>query len=264
MRIYTSISFRSFVIGLTSFAGISINGLVNFSDLNSASVNAQSFPSDTSSNAGSNQYLVYLLNVANVKQAKMLAPDAFITRLDTGEQVVQLGRFNNLNLAQRRAAQFSQAGLAPQIRTVQGRFGASTNIPVNTVPVIPQTIPVESFPVMTTNNLPLPSVPSAQFPNNQIEIVRSPQSDPLPIPQTSFPIASQGVANTAQLRYFVIIPTGTVSELQRVQAIAPASQLRSSYRGTYIEVQGYPDRLSAETLNLTIRRQGFDSRVVFF
>jgi hypothetical protein len=212
----------------------------------------------------------------------MLAPDAFISRLDTGEQVVQLGRFNNLNLAQRRAAQFSQAGLAPQIIMVQGKFGTRANIPVNNIPAIPSIpqnsapIPVESIPVQTTNNLPLPGVPGTQFPNNQIEIVRSPQSDPLPIPQPnqsfpnqnisqpSFPIASQGVANTAQLRYFVIIPTGSVSELQRVQAIAPASQFRSSHRGTYIEVQGYPDRTSAETLNLTIRRQGFDSRVVFF
>ena len=49
-----------------------------------------------------------------------------------------------------------------------------------------------------------------------------------------------------------------------MQAIAPNAQLRSSYRGTYIEVQGYPDRGSAETLSQTIRRQGFDSRVVFF
>jgi hypothetical protein len=282
MRLYTSTPVRSFAIGLVSFVGISINGLVNFIDLNSASSNAQSFPSDASSNAGSTQYLVYLPNVANVKQAKMLAPDAFISRLDTGEQVVQLGRFNNLNLAQRRAAQFSQAGLAPQIIMVQGKFGTRANIPVNNIPAIPSIpqnsapIPVESIPVQTTNNLPLPGVPGTQFPNNQIEIVRSPQSDPLPIPQPnqsfpnqnisqpSFPIASQGVANTAQLRYFVIIPTGSVSELQRVQAIAPASQFRSSHRGTYIEVQGYPDRTSAETLNLTIRRQGFDSRVVFF
>lgn len=282
MRLYTSTPVRSFAIGLVSFVGISINGLVNFIDLNSASSNAQSFPSDSSSNAGSTQYLVYLPNVANVKQAKMLAPDAFISRLDTGEQVVQLGRFNNLNLAQRRAAQFSQAGLAPQIIMVQGKFGTRANIPVNNIPAIPSIpqnsapIPVESIPVQTTNNLPLPGVPGTQFPNNQIEIVRSPQSDPLPIPQPnqsfpnqnisqpSFPIASQGVANTAQLRYFVIIPTGSVSELQRVQAIAPASQFRSSHRGTYIEVQGYPDRTSAETLNLTIRRQGFDSRVVFF
>ena len=71
------------------------------------------------------------------------------------------------------------------------------------------------------------------------------------------------MTNNAQLRYFVIIPTGSVSELQRVQAIAPTAQLRSSYRGTYIEVQGYPDRASAETLSGTIRRQGFDTRVVF-
>jgi hypothetical protein len=284
MRLYTSTPLRSFAIGLVSLVGISINGLVNFIDENSTSANAQSFPSDAS-NAANNQYLVYLPNVANIKQAKMLAPDAFISRLDTGEQVVQLGRFNNLNLAQRRAAQFSQAGLAPQIIMVQGKFGTRANIPANTIPAIPPSIPqnsapipVESIPVQTTNNLPLPGVPGTQFPNNQIEIVRSPQSDPLPIPipqpnqsfpnqnisQPSFPIASQGIANTAQLRYFVIIPTGSVSELQRVQAIAPASQFRSSHRGTYIEVQGYPDRTSAETLNLTIRRQGFDSRVVFF
>jgi hypothetical protein len=288
MRIYTSTPLRSFAIGLVSLVGISINGFVNFIDANSASANAQSFPSDAS-NAGNNQYLVYLPNVANIKQARMLAPDAFINRLDTGEQVVQLGRFNNLNLAQRRAAQFSQAGLAPQIRMVQSKFGTTASNPIPSIPVsnpVPQNsapIPVESIPVQTTNtNSSLPGVPGSQFPNNQIEIVRSPQSDPLPIPQSvpqtipqpnqsfpnnsqpSLPIASQGVLNTVQLRYFVIIPTGSVSELQRVQAIAPSAQLRSSYRGTYIEVQGYPDRTSAETLNLTIRRQGFDSRVVFF
>jgi threonine synthase len=77
-------------------------------------------------------------------------------------------------------------------------------------------------------------------------------------------IAAQNLPNAAQLRYFVIIPTGLVSELQRVQAIAPNAQLRSSYRGTYIEVQGYPDRPSADILSSTIRRQGFDSRVAFF
>jgi hypothetical protein len=77
-------------------------------------------------------------------------------------------------------------------------------------------------------------------------------------------IATQNTPVGVQLRYFVIIPTGLVSELQRVQAIAPNAQLRSSYRGTYIEVQGYPDRASAETLNATVRREGFNSRVAFF
>ncbi len=263
---------RSLAFGLASLLSVSANLLINF---NSAS-NAQSFPNDsvtvTPVSAGA-QYLVYLPNVANVKQAKVLAPDAFISRLDTGEQVVQLGRFNNLNLAQRRAAQFSQAGLAPQIKTVQSKFAT---VPSNTVqPITPTSsapIPVESVPIQTTRPDALPNVPGSELPNNQsnaIEIVRSPQpvsqqSQPIPIQNASQPIASQGIVNTSQLRYFVIIPTGQTSELQRVQAIAPSAQLRSSYRGTYIEVQGYPDRPSAETLNLTIRRQGFDSRVVFF
>lgn len=233
-------------------------------------------------NSGATQYLLYLPNAANIKQAKILAPDAFVSRLDTGEQVVQLGRFNNLNLAQRRAAQFSQAGLAPQIKTVLGKFATIPNATASTLPSVPvftpfpnssAPIPVESMPIPTSRtNDALPNVPSSGFPNpqssqsNAIEIVRSPQSISQSIPQQSQPIpeiANSGLTNGAQLRYFVIIPTGSVSELQRVQAIAPTAQLRSSYRGTYIEVQGYPDRASAETLSGTIRRQGFDTRVVF-
>jgi hypothetical protein len=290
MRLHTQTHLRSFALGLISLVSISTNF--------SAPVNAQSFPNDSSpvnqANTGSTQYLVYLPNVANIKQAKILAPDAFVSRLDTGEQVVQLGRFNNLNLAQRRASQFSQAGLAPQIRTVQSKFTATTSLPsslpVNTVPSIPNSnplpqssapVPVESIPIPNSRtNDALPGVPNSDIPNtasnnppnnsNAIEIVRSPQPIPqasqsIPVQSNPQPISSANQSNTnnAQLRYFVIIPTGSVSELQRVQAIAPNAQLRSSYRGTYIEVQGFPDRASAETLNGTIRRQGFDTRVVF-
>ena len=281
MRLPTQIPVRNFALrlaSLVSLLGISV-------DIISAPANAQSFPNDSLpstiiSNNGSTQYLVYLPNVANIKQAKILASDAFVSRLDTGEQVVQLGRFNNLNLAQRRASQFSQAGLAPQIKTVQGRFANIPNISVNTIPSIPTSnsapIPVESIPIPTSRvNDSLPGVPGSVFSNSQsnaIEIIRSPQSttqqsQPFPTQSTSQAIpqiTSQSVVNAAQLRYFVIIPSGSVSELQRVQAIAPNAQLRSSYRGTYIELQGYPDRASAETLSNTVRRQGFDTRVVFF
>lgn len=281
MRLPTQIPVRNFALrlaSLVSLLGISV-------DIISAPANAQSFPNDSLpstiiSNNGSTQYLVYLPNVANIKQAKILASDAFVSRLDTGEQVVQLGRFNNLNLAQRRASQFSQAGLAPQIKTVQGRFANIPNISVNTIPSIPTSnsapIPVESIPIPTSRvNDSLPGVPGSVFSNSQsnaIEIIRSPQSttqqsQPFPTQSTSQAIpqiTSQSVVNAAQLRYFVIIPSGSVSELQRVQAIAPNAQLRSSYRGTYIELQGYPDRVSAETLSNTVRRQGFDTRVVFF
>jgi len=277
MRLHTHNTLRNIALGLGSLLSISTSAMI------ASSANAQSFPNDSlpvavPTNASSTQYLVYLPNVANVQQAKVLAPDAFVSRLDTGEQVVQLGRFNNLNLAQRRATQFSQAGLNPQIKTVQGKFATLPSTPVNSIPTIPSNnppvsaapIPVESIPIPTSRvDEPLPNVPNSGFPNsNAIEIVRSPQ--PLPPQNQSYPtqsippITAQNSTSSAQLRYFVIIPTGLVSELQRVQAIAPNAQLRSSYRGTYIEVQGYPDRGSAETLNLTIRRQGFDSRVVFF
>lgn len=294
MRLHTHPNLHSFAIGLISLAGISAN--ISFS----ASTNAQSFPNDsvqvTPTNSVATQYLVYLPNMADIKQAKILAPDAFVSRLDTGEQVVQLGRFNNLNLAQRRAAQFSQAGLTPQIRTVQSKFAINPAITIPSIPTsnpVPNSsvpIPVDSIPNSTPRNDALPGVPNSGFPNtstpnnsqpNSIEIVRSPQPQPIPqqIPQQSQPIqiqtAAQPIPETSQppnqptkdvssMHYFVIVPTSSVSELQRVQTVVPTAQLRSSYRGTYIEVQGFPDRISAETLNLTMRRQNFDSRVVYF
>ncbi len=270
MRLHTQKHLRSFALGLGSLLSASTSILIAFS----APTSAQFFPNDslpTASPSTANQYLVYLPNVANIQQAKILAPDAFLSRLNTGERIVQLGRFNNLNLAQRRAAQFTQAGLNPQIQTVQGKFATfppANSIPPSNFPASSAPFPVESLPVSLPNE-PLPNVPNSGFPNsNAIEIVRSPQPLPpqiQPYPnQVMPPIAAQNLPVGVQLRYFVIIPTGLVSELQRVQAIAPNAQLRSSYRGTYIEVQGYPDRPSADTLNSTIRRQGFDSRVAFF
>lgn len=253
---------RGFAIGLVSLIGISAIPSLNY--VKPAA--AQTVPS-------ASQYIVYSPNVANLQRAKAIAPDAFLSRLSSGEQVVQLGRFNNLNLAERRAAEFNQTGLTAQVRSVSGQF---SNLPAP----IPSNPPVTSLPtpggsIFTPRpsvNEPLPGVPGADFPNNSIEIVRSPQPIPQqPIPQQPIPaqplpvaVANPLPSSGTQLRYFVIIPTGLVSELQRVQAIVPNAQLRSSYRGTYIEVQGYPDRGSAETLNGTIRRQGFDSRVVFF
>jgi hypothetical protein len=202
MRLHTHPNLHSFAIGLISLAGISAN--ISFS----ASTNAQSFPNDsvqvTPTNSVATQYLVYLPNVADIKQAKILAPDAFVSRLDTGEQVVQLGRFNNLNLAQRRAAQFSQAGLTPQIRTVQSKFAINPAITIPSIPTsnpVPNSsvpIPVDSIPNSTPRNDALPGVPNSGFPNtstpnnsqpNSIEIVRSPQPQPIPqqIPQQSLP-----------------------------------------------------------------------------
>ena len=99
MRLLTQNTLRNAALGLVSL--LSISTIVNFS----GNANAQSFPNDSlpavPTNASSTQYLVYLPNVVNLQQAKILAPDAFASRLDTGEQVVQLGRFNNLNLAQK-------------------------------------------------------------------------------------------------------------------------------------------------------------------
>ncbi|PZV19680.1 MAG: hypothetical protein DCF20_01370 [Pseudanabaena sp.] len=294
MRLHTQHTLRNAALGFVSL--LSFSTFVNFS----GSANAQSFPNDSvppPASANNTQYVVYLPNVANLPQAKVLAPDAFVSRLYTGEQVVQLGRFNNLNLAQRRADQFSQAGLNPQIKSEPGKVPIfpsapisstppipNSAIPPNSVPPIPNNPPTSSAPVpvgampMPTSqtNEPLPNVPGSGFPNNnQIEIVRSPQpipqqNQPFPPQNQPFPpqnipqVAVQNVPTGPELRFLVIIPSNSLSELQRVQAVAPNAQLRNSGRGTFILVGAYPDRGSADLYNKVMRLQGFDSRVVFF
>jgi hypothetical protein len=288
--------------------------------------------------AARNQYMVYVPNIdlATSKRVKTVAPDAFISHLDSGQRVIQLGRYNNLNLAQRRIEQLRQAGVTAEMKPVAAKIASimpsPTAAPVTSVPALPSPssfpastpalpsvpgtpIPVESSTPPSASTVPaLPNVPNAgvsplasiptlpgvpntqpgmEMSNTTVDIVRPvqpvPQMLPQAIPQNTVmpqglampqtmppgmlppgamtPTASMSpppIPDLPRYRYFVIIPTTSAAELQRARMISPTAQLRSSGRGPYIEVQGYPDRGSAETLVATMRRQGFDARVVFF
>jgi len=218
--------------------------------------------------AYANQFIVYLPTVSATQttQVKTIAPDAFHTQLESGQRVLQVGRYNNLPLAQRRAQQFRQAGFAAEIRSVAPK--------VATAPPLPAPIPVQPYPAPIStppSSLPpaLPGVPSAVDTSapTPIEVSRP---APLPQPVSSLPPAPPVAPVPAEtipqeeLRYFVIIPSTSNSIMQRVRAIAPAAKFKTSNRGPYIEVQGYPDRASAETMSATMRSQGFDARVAYF
>ncbi len=315
------------------------------------------------------QYVVYLsgATAANLRRAKTAVPDAFINTLDNGTRVVQLGRFNNLNLAQRRLSELQSKGLAPQIYTQSGavtasavpvaptpprttttRTSRSTTVPSN-VPAVPSAFIADTPAALPQNNgadatanntanpfnvpvppsasgngatgnsvsnsqtntvrgsgvtinrntnvaatgdnqgIPLPNVPR---PVNTNQPMTTATAQPIPIERTAVPTASgngtsptsieivrpsstgsavppavamnPAPVNTPPNRYFVIIPNGSLADLQRVRNFSPNAQIKSSGRGTYIEIQGYPDRLSAETMNSTMLKQRFDSRVVYF
>ncbi len=211
------------------------------------------------------QFVVYLptLQPAQIPQVKTIAPDAFYTQLDSGQRVLQVGRYNNLPLAQKRVQQFRQAGFAAEIRSVPPK--------VASVPPLPP--PVQSYPPAPSALPPaLPGVPSAVDTSapTPIEVTR-PSSAPQPIsslppapPVAPVPTPPPEPLPQEEVRYFVIIPTTSQSVMQRVRAIAPNAKFKSSNRGPYIEVQGYPDRGSAETMSATLRGQGFDARVAYF
>jgi hypothetical protein len=141
------------------------------------------------------------------------------------------------------------------------------------LPNVPR--PVNSNPVNNSANgnlnpnLPQPAMNTGQpipIERTAVPVATSPTSIEITRPSGQNPttVAMGQAPNGPSNRYFVIIPNGSVADLQRARNFAPNAQVKSSGRGAYIEVQGYPDRLSAETMNSTMRKQGFDSRVAYF
>jgi len=221
-----------------------------------------SFPQDvtirrsnvSNSTAGINQYLVYASDPVDLIRIKTAAPDAFIGSLDSGQKVVQIGRFNNLDFAQKRVEELRRLGIDAKVQTakVQQPQILTTANPNNSsaIPISP-----------SSSAVILPDVPYAPTPNGANNLIPVPSVTTLPAP----PSVTEQIGRQANgNRYFVIIPSTVAAVLDKARTIVPTAKLNSSDRGTYIEVQGYPDRSSADTLNATMRSQGLDSRVIYF
>jgi len=226
-----------------------------------------SFPEDLTirrqGNTGSKQYLVYVSGSDPnlLKRVKTVVPDAFNSRLSSGQRIVQIGRYSSLDMAQKRIEQLQQSGLSAQVATVPSKVSTYNPPPIATP------IPV---PTQTEIPITLPGVPrspgsSSLPPTNAGTLIPIPtEVVPLPPPPSVAIEVPPATAPNVKNRYFVIIPSTVDAVLDKARNIVPTARLTSSDRGTYIEVQGYPDRPSAETLNATLRSQGLDSRVIYF
>ncbi len=228
-----------------------------------------------------NQYLVYVPNAdpTTVQQVKAIAPEAFRSQLDSGQAIVQIGRFNNLNLAQRRIEELKTAGVTAQVTQVSTRLPSAPNSFPTATPPIPQSgIPANAPTGVPNNNngiATLPGVPSTpeidNTTNGTIDISRPGQTgQPVPIQTVPAPNTTNTTAainpppTLSRNRYYVIVPSSVDTVLAKVRNLVPTARLTASERGTYIEVQGFPDRGSAEALNTNMRSQGLDSRVIYF
>ncbi len=226
--------------------------------------------------AEDSQYLVYLASDDPfvIQQVKTIAPDAFTGTLDSGRKVLQLGRYTNLNLAQKRSDELKALGLPIEIAKVSNKAPIAaqndSGIPApsgfNPPPsTVVSTIPIQTVP--SNDPMPLPGVPGnwEPAPANTIDIQRAPTSTlPSPNLTTNTNAGSELQAFAQRNRYFVIIPTISPEVLAQVRQITPTAKLSATERGAFIEIQGYPDRGSAENLNRDFRNRGFDSRVIFF
>ncbi|MDX1977191.1 MAG: hypothetical protein SFT94_05920 [Pseudanabaenaceae cyanobacterium bins.68] len=247
-------------------------------DLESNAQNIPVYPA----NSGAQQYLVYLNDLSLLSQVKLAVPDAFVGRLDSGTRVIQLGRYNNQASAQRQVEQLRTSGLAPQIAPVASRLAA--NIPITfdnsgfTTTEIPSPgdpTPPLSTPEVGVDLVPLPGVPATprtnEFRQSDIEIKRAPGANANnfnpPANQPLPPGVGDNVATApapARNRYFVIVPSSLDTVLQKARGIVPSARMAVSERGTYVELQAFPDRGSADNLTRNVRSQGLDARVVYF
>lgn len=254
-------------------------GLASLASTTTVAAQNSTFPQDAtttspSSFSAANQYLVYVPNTdpTTVQQVKAIAPEAFRSQLSSGEAVMQIGRFNNLNLAQHRIDELKSAGIMAQVVKVNTKLPSapdsfpttthSTTPPIAQAP-LPIGNPNTGIPSPSDNVSALPGVPAnanpSQTPGQTIDISRPGQTVS---PDTT--AAVNPPPTLSRNRYFVIVPSSVESVLQKVRTIAPNARLTASERGTYIEAQGFPDRGSAEALNTTMRSQGLDSRVIYF
>ncbi|MGQ9866237.1 MAG: hypothetical protein ACUVSQ_08135 [Pseudanabaenaceae cyanobacterium] len=208
------------------------------------------------------QFVVYVPDPQQLEQVRRIVPDAFVSRLGSGQPVVQIGRFNNENLAQRRLEQMRSQGIAALMTPT------SSQSPMPMAgSAFPRPVSVEPLPGVPgpTGSVPITPIPVTR--NATIEIGREPirpvESQPIPVPSpnTVEPVASPPVRRD---RYFAIVPGGSAELLQKARAIAAQARVAASPMGTYIELQGFPDRFSADSLVRTARLQGLDARVIFF
>jgi hypothetical protein len=235
------------------------------------------------------QYMVYIKDVSLLPQVKSVIPDAFVTSLDSGAKVIQLGRYNNQGLAERQVDRLRSSGISPEIAPVTARVaspvmsspltfdGTTNSMPIATdIPSPPGSNNSSSF-AMGSDLVPLPGVPYTPKTNSQavskersIEINRGIQSgaNVSPSPDVPTPLGVNDTVATASAparnRYFVIVPSSQEAVLQKARTISPTARMAVSERGTYVEVQGFSDRASAENLAKTVRSQGLDGRVIYF
>ncbi len=217
----------------------------------------------TQINLPTQQFVVYVPNPQQLERVRTVAPDAFVSRLGSGQAVVQIGRFNNENLARRRLEQMRSQGIAALMTAV----GSQSPTPVAAA-TLPRSVSVEPLPGVPgpTSSIPVTPIPVTR--NATIEIGREPlrpvepQPVPIPSPNTVEPVAAPPPVRRD--RYFAIVPGGSAELLQKARTIAAQARVAASPMGTYIELQGFPDRFSADSLVRTARLQGLDARVIFF
>jgi hypothetical protein len=211
------------------------------------------------------QYVVYVngnspLLLAQIQQVE---PEAFVNTLD-GRSVIQVGRFNALDNAQRRVDELRQLGVGATIQPV------AAAVPIVILPPSSSNGYPPTAAVGTGSAGSLPPLPVVAPPTGRSQ-GQTTGALPLPPNPSTVPVArvedrSQGTI-AATHGYYVVVPGNEVelaSLATRITQLgAPASQVqvRRSRLGPHVALGPLTDRTLAEQWSHYLRGSGLNARV---
>ncbi|MEB3267312.1 MAG: hypothetical protein VKJ09_02115 [Leptolyngbya sp.] len=205
-------------------------------------------PVAPSAAATGEQYVVYVNGNSPLllEQVRQVEPGAFINTIN-GRRVIQVGRFSNLDNAQRQVQTLNGFGLGAVVTTVAAVTTAALPPP-----------PGSGYPPTVSNVSDLPPLPTVTPGYEDTTAVTA------PLPAVG---GGDGAVAIAPNGYYVVVPTGgdqlsTVAN-RIVQLGAPSTtvQQRQSPRGPHVAVGPFSDRALAEQWSHYLRGSGLDARV---
>ncbi|MBF2034493.1 MAG: hypothetical protein IGR92_03195 [Leptolyngbyaceae cyanobacterium T60_A2020_046] len=199
------------------------------------------------------QYLVYVNgnNPLLLDQVRQIEPGAFVNVID-GRSVIQAGRFNAWENAQRRVDELAILGIGARVQE-----SAAVSVPFASAPPA-TTSSYSSGPIGDLPPLPVSAAPSA------VEFGQAP-SPPPSSPSSAAPPSAAPPNVTQAPRasgYYVVVPAAS-QELQSIAnqivslgAAANLVQTRTAPRGPHVAVGPYADRGIAQDWSNYLRGNG--------
>ncbi|WP_027269113.1 hypothetical protein [Leptolyngbya sp. PCC 6406] len=246
----------SLALGLTTTVFLGVVPATPAQQLPVISPPPVSYSSSGPTTATGEQYLVYINGNSPLllEQVQTLESGAFLNVVD-GRTVIQAGRFNAWENAQRRVQELREMGIGAEIRTVAAISPYSLGVAPSGGTVYPASV--------ASSAGDLPPLPVAASPSG------GEFGQPLPGTLPPPPSATAAAPPSSALvpGYYVVVPGGSgqlsslANQIGQLGAPPNSIQQQMAPRGPHVAVGPFTERGLAEDWSRYLRGAGLDARV---